>query len=90
MGIEFLQLLHGFQSQRGGGIVQSQHVGGDVHEDTACNRMPFGHIRKEFAEDGTEQTGQHIHHAPLLANLHDAQPKREHARETERNLKSGL
>ncbi len=31
--IQLLKLFHGFQSHRGGGIVQPQHVGGKVHED---------------------------------------------------------
>ena len=33
--------------------------------------MALGDIRKQLGEDRTQQSGQHIHHAALLANLHD-------------------
>ena len=49
--IQFLQTLHGFQSKWSRGVVQPQHVGGKIHEDAAGDRMSFGDIREELAEE---------------------------------------
>ena len=45
--IQFLQLFHGFESHRGGRIVQSEHIGADVHEHGTKDGMPFGNFGKE-------------------------------------------
>ena len=86
--VQFLQLLHGLQSQRCGGIVQSQHVGGNVHEDAARGGMTFRNIGKQLGEDRAQQAGQHVHHSAFLANLHDAEPECEHTGQSDRYFKS--
>ena len=50
LGIELLQLLHGFEAGGGCGIVKAQHVGSDVHKDAAHGRMVLGNVRKQPGE----------------------------------------
>ena len=84
--VERLQALHGFQAEGRGGVVEAEHVGADVHENVADDGMPLGDAGEEAAEHGTEHAGHGVDYAALFANLHDAEPKRQHAREAERNL----
>ena len=44
--------------------------------------MPLGDVWEQFGKDRTQQSGQHIHHTALLANLHDAEPERQYACQT--------
>ena len=68
--VQILELFHSLQSQWGCGIIKSQHVGGDIHEYRTCNRVSLGNIRKQFGKDWTQQSGQYVYYAALLANLH--------------------
>lgn len=88
--IQFLQSLHGFQAEWSGGIVQAEHVGGEIHENASRHWVSFGDVGEEPAEDGTEQPGEPLDDAALFANLHDAEPKRQHASQSQRNLEGGL
>ena len=66
-----LQLLHGLQSQWRCSVVESEHVGRNVHEDASCGGMPLGDIREQLREYGRKHTGKEIDDASLLANLHN-------------------
>ena len=79
--IDLLQLFHRLEAQWCGCIVKSQHIGGDIHEDTTCHGMTLGHVRKQTHEQRRQQSGQHIDHTTLLANLHHTQPERQYARQ---------
>ena len=72
--IQLLKLFHGFQSHRGGGIVQPQHVGGKVHEDGTHGGVSFGNFREEAAEHGTQPARKRVYHTAVFADFHDAQP----------------
>ena len=50
--------------------------------------MALGDVGKEPGEDRTQSTGQNVDNTGLLANLHDAQPERQHAREPQCYLES--
>lgn len=72
--VQFLHLLHGFQSCGGSSIVKAQHIGRDVHENGSHDRMVLRNVREEFGEDWTENARQYIDRSGSLAYLHDAKP----------------
>ena len=88
--VQLLQLFHSLQAHRGGGIVQAQHVGREVHEDGSCDGMPLRYLRKQTREDGTQPSSQHIDHSAALANLHNAQPECQHTGQAQRDLEGRL
>ena len=88
--VQLLHLLHGLQAEGRGGIVETQHIGGDIHEDTAGDGVPLGYLGEQFDKHRRQQTRQHVDHAAALTNLHDAKPEGEHAREAEGDFKRGL
>lgn len=88
--VQFLKAFHGFQSQRRGRIVQSQHIGRDVHENVSDDGMVLGNVREELAEEWAEAACQNVDHSAFFPDFHDAHPKREHAGQAEGNLESRL
>ena len=84
--VQLLQSLHGFQSERCGGIVEPEHIGRDIHEDVAHYGVAFRDFGEQAFEDGAQQACQNIHNAAAFANLHHAHPEGEHARQSEGNL----
>ena len=50
--VQLLHLLHGLQAEGRGSIVEAQHVGRNVHEDTARDGMSLRNLREEPCEDG--------------------------------------
>ncbi|CDE86187.1 unknown [Prevotella sp. CAG:891] len=48
------------------------------------------HIGKQLTEHGAEQTGQGVDKASALADFHNAEPKRQHAGETEGYFEGGF
>src|SRR3712207_3148614 len=90
LGIEFLQLGHGFQSRRRGGIVESEHVRRYVHEHAAHGGMVLGYLREESCEDRAQQSGQSVDRTGLLSYLHDTQPQRQDARQAQGSLEGCL
>ena len=73
--VEFLHTLHGFESKGSGCVVETQHVGAEVHEDVAENGVPCGNLREESHHEGREPSRQSIHQSAFLAYLHDAHPQ---------------
>ena len=84
--VQLLQLLHSLQSERRCGVVEAEHVGSHIHKDAARDGMSFRNVGEQTREHGREHASQHVHHPTLLAYLHYAEPQREHAGESERNL----
>ena len=80
-----MQFLHRFQAQWCGGIVQTQGIGGEIHQDRAQSGMVFGDFGKEFVEKWPHQTGNDGNHAAFFTDFHDAQGKRHHANQPQRN-----
>ena len=88
--VQLLHLLHGLQAEGRGGIVETQHIGGDIHKDAAGDGVPLGYLGEQFDKHRRQQARQHVDHAAALANLHDAEPEGEHARKAEGDFKRGL
>lgn len=80
--IQFLQFFHGFQSQGGGGIVESEHIGRHVHEDGSQGGMSFRYVGKQAAEHRAQEAGQGVDESAVLADFHDAQPESQYARQS--------
>ena len=51
-GIERFKILHGTQSERSGGIAETEHVGGDVHHHRSHGGMIGGYLGEETNEQG--------------------------------------
>ena len=88
--VKLLQVLHGLQSQRGGGIVEAKHIGGYVHKDGACGRVSFRYVGEESDEHGGEHARQKVHQAGPLAYLHHSEPQCQHTGEAYRDFKRTL
>ena len=88
--IDLLQLLHCLQSERSGGIVETEHIGGDVHKDAARDGMSLGNLREEFGEHRRKNPREEVDDSAFLADFHDAQPQREHTSKTERDFEGRL
>ena len=88
--IEFLQSFHGLEAERSGGIVESKHVGGDIHKDVSHHRMAFRHFGKEAFEERPEQSCHKLDHSAAFADLHHPHPEGKYSGETDRNFKSRL
>ena len=52
--------------------------------------MALRYVRKQLGEHWAQNPRQRVHHSPTLAYFHHAEPQREHARQSERNLEGGL
>ena len=88
--VEFLQSFHGLKAERRGGIVESKHVGRDIHKDVSHHRMAFRHFGKEAFEERPEQSCHKLDHSATFADLHHPHPEGKYPGEADRNLKSRL
>ena len=52
--VQFLHTLHRLESQRGGCIVQTQHVGSNVHKDMSCGWMSLGNGWEKTCKERAE------------------------------------
>lgn len=85
--VKFLKLLHGFQPQRRGCIVEPEHIGRHIHEYRPHGRMILRYSRKQPAEQRAYQTAEHTDDSGTLAYLHQAEPQRQHTGKTEGQFK---
>ena len=74
--VQFLQLGHGFESHRRSRIVESQHIGRDVHKHRSEHRMVLGQFGEDTTEEGRHATAERIDHAAAFTDLHHARPER--------------
>ena len=88
--VDFLQLLHGLQTHGGGGVVEPEHVGADVHEHSTNHRVVLRNFGEEPAEQRRDNLCENLDRTSFFANLHDAKPERKDAGKTEGNFKCGL
>ena len=86
--IDALQLLHGLQSHRSGGIVESEHVGRDVHEDGAECRMPTWYLGEQSCEHRTEEGSELIDQSAVFSHFQQSHPESKCTGESETHLKS--
>jgi hypothetical protein len=86
--VQRLQLLHGFEAQRRGRVVQPQQVGRDIHHHRALRRVAGRHAGKQLAQRRGRQARQRVHHARALADAQNAQPQRHHADQPDGNVKA--
>jgi hypothetical protein len=90
LGVQLLQLLHGFEPQRRRRVVEPQHVGGEVHDHRTMNRMVARDLRKQPVEERPHHLRQGFDHAALLPNTHQSQPQRQDAGQAQRDLEPHL
>ena len=88
--VQLLHALHRLESKRCGCVVQSEHVGGNVHEDMSCSWMSLGNSWKQTSEKRAEHTRKCIDRTTFFSNLHDAHPKREDTRQSDGDFESSL
>jgi hypothetical protein len=88
LGVELLKLLHGLEAEGRGGVVQTEHVGREVHDHGSVDRVVTGDLGEEAMEEGPYDLGQRRHHAALLSHAHESKPEGEHAREAQRDLEA--
>ena len=90
LGVERLQLLHGLEAERGRGVVEPEHVGGEVHHHRAVRRVTLGHAGEESHQQRLERAAEQVDRAAALAELHDAEPEAHDSGQAERDLEGGL
>src|SRR5207253_4875677 len=83
VGVQLLQLVHGLDPEGGGGVPQTQHVGGDVEEHCRDGGVTVGDVAEERAEDGPCCAGELVDQPGLLRDLEQPKPQRHDADEPE-------
>ena len=79
--IELLEVVHGFEAERGGAVAEAEHVGGEVHDHGAEGGVAGGNFGEEAAHEGVEEMGDGGEEAGLFHEAHGAEPEHHHARE---------
>ena len=79
--IELLEVVHGFEAERGGAVAEAEHVGGEVHDHGAEGGVTGGDLGEEAAHEGVEEMGDGGEEAGLFHQAHGAEPEHHHARE---------
>ena len=90
LAVERLQLAHGLQAQRRGGVVEPERVGREVHHDGAAGGVAVGDAGEQAPEQRPERARHGLDHAALLADAHEPQPQAHDAGEPEGDLETGL
>ena len=83
LGVQFLQLLHSLQPERRRRVVESKHIGGEVHDHRPVHRMVPGDLGKQPVKERPHDLRQDVDRAAPLAHAHQSQPQREHSRQAE-------
>lgn len=84
--IEGLKFLHGFEAHGGGGVVQSQHIGGDVHEHGAKSGMALRNGRENLLKQRLQKPGGGCQESAFLPHSHEAKPERHNADQAQGNF----
>ena len=84
-----LRVLHPLQTQRGGRVVQSEHIGRHVHENRPHCRMSFRHTGKQAAEERRNQPPEEAYHSGAFPDFHQAEPQGKHPGQTQGDFKRG-
>jgi hypothetical protein len=84
--VERLQLAHRAQADGRGGVVQAQHVRGEIQRDEADRRMAARHLGHEAREQRPQRPGEQVHEARALGDAQEAQPQGERAEEEDHHF----
>ncbi len=84
--VQPVQLLHGPDAERGGGIAETEDVGRQVQDHGAHGRVLGRDLWKQPRHQGPDQAGDHRQQAALLGDLHEPQKERHHADQAEGQL----
>ncbi len=79
--IQLLQVVHGFEAERGGAVAEAEHVGGEVHDHGAEGGVAGWDLGEEAAHEGVEEMGDGGEEPGLFHEAHGAEPEHHHARE---------
>jgi hypothetical protein len=77
--IELLQVVHGFEAERGGAVAEAEHVRRKVHDHGAEGGVTGGDLWEEAAHEGVEQMGDGSEEPGLFHEAHGAEPEHHHA-----------
>lgn len=89
--IELLQVVHGFEAERGGAVAEAEHVRSEVHDHGAEGGVPGGDLGEEAAHERVEEMGDGSEETGLFHEAHGAEPKHHHAGQRQRDAHdSGL
>ena len=88
--VERLEFAHGFESHRGSGIVKPEHVGCEIHEHRAIDGVIVRNLGENATEERCDTTREGVDNSTLLTDIENTHPEGEHARKSERNLKTIL
>ncbi len=90
VGVEFLQFTHGLESHRRSGIVETEHVGCEIHRHRAEDRVIFGNAREDTSEERRNTLAERVDSSGSFADFHDAHPEGEDTGESEGEFKPRL
>ena len=88
--IERLELTHGFESHRGSGVVESEHVGSKIHEHRAVDRVVVWNIWENTAKKRSDAARECVDNSALLPDIENTHPKSKYTSKPDGNLKTIL
>ena len=88
--VERLKFAHGFEPHRGSGIVEPEHVGGEIHEHSAIDRVVVGYLGEDAAEERCDPTRERVDYATLLSDIENSHPEGEHTSKSDGDFKTIL
>ena len=90
VGVEFLEFAHGFESHRGSCIVQTEHIGCEIHEHGTINGVVVWHFGENTAEEWCNTTREGVDYATLLSDIKNTHPEGEHTSKSDGDFKTIL
>ena len=88
--VERLKFAHCFEPHRCGGIVEPEHVGGEIHEHGAIDRVVVGYLGENAAEERCDTTREGVDYATLLSDIKNTHPEGEHTSKSDGDFKTIL
>ena len=77
--VEGLQLLHGLDAEGGGGVIEAEHVCGEIEENGAGGGVIFGYAGEDNAEEGRDEPGEGRDETGGFGEFHEAEPEGDEA-----------
>ena len=90
VSIERLEFAHGFESHRGSGIVEPEHVGGEIHKHGAIYRVVVWYLGEDAAEERCNAMREGVDDATLLSDIENTHPEGEHTSKSDGDFKTIL
>ena len=88
--VECLEFAHGFEPHWGSGIVEPEHVGGEIHEHGAIDRVVVGYLGEDAAKERCNATREGVGYATLLSDIENTHPEGEHTSKSDGDFKTIL